>query len=186
MSDHFDQPPADPSQLRLRYYPDPVLRRRATDIQQIDDRVRAAAARMFELMYEHEGIGLAAPQVGWLQRMFVINLTADPEQKESELVLINPVLSDFSGEATEEEGCLSLPEIRAKVRRPEKLVVEALNLEGTKFRVQGEDLLGRCLQHENDHLDGILFITKLSMAARIPLRKSLKELERDFRDKQAG
>ncbi|MEM7164524.1 MAG: peptide deformylase [Planctomycetota bacterium] len=185
MSDHFDRAPEDPSQLRLRYYPDPVLRRRAVEIDPIDDRVRQAARRMFDVMYEEQGIGLAGPQVGWLQRIFVMNLTADPEKPEAEQVLINPVLSELAGESLEEEGCLSLPEIRAKVKRPESLVVEAQDLDGHTQRFAADDLLGRCIQHENDHLDGILFITRLSLTGRMPLRKALKELERDYKDQQA-
>ena len=186
MNDHFDKAPSDPSKLELRLYPDPVLRRRATEIQTIDDTVRAAARRMFDVMYAEQGIGLAGPQVGWLQRIFVMNISGDPEKTDEEIVLINPVLSELEGESSVEEGCLSLPDIRAHVKRPDRLVVDAIDLDGQPVHLEADDLLGRCIQHENDHLDGILFITRLSLTARMPLRKSLKVLEREYRDKRAG
>lgn len=175
-----------PRELVLRYYPDPVLRRRASEIKRIDDRVRDGAKRMFEIMYESRGIGLAGPQVGWSGRIFVVNLSGDSESAGDELVFINPVLSQFSGESRVEEGCLSFPDIHLEVTRPDTVRVEAYDLAGQKFAVDAEDLLARCLQHENDHLDGILFVTRVSPTVRLSIRKALKEMERRFAEERAS
>ncbi|MGE3164346.1 MAG: peptide deformylase [Planctomycetota bacterium] len=174
-----------PPDLFLRLYPDPVLRRRATDIKRIDDRVREGAKRMFQIMYESRGIGLAAPQVGWSERIFVVNLAGENGSADQEMVFINPVLSQFAGESTYEEGCLSFPEIHVEVTRPETVRIEAYDLQGEKFTLDASDLLARCLQHENDHLDGILFVTRISNSARLSIRKALKELEKRFAEERA-
>jgi len=168
--------------LRLRYFPDPVLRQRAAPVGAIDAALVARVRRMFEIMYEHHGIGLAAPQVGALERVFVVNLTADREQPEEERVYINPQISSPEGECTQEEGCLSFPEIRLDVVRPERVQIRATDLEGEQFEESADGWLARCVQHEFDHLDGILFVGRVPIARRLMVRKQLKELERKYRD----
>lgn len=183
----FALPPDDPQLLRLRLYPDPVLRARAFEVTSFGPALEAAVRRMFDVMYEAEGIGLAAPQVGWSQRVFVVNLDADREHPGAERVFVNPVLEGLEGTSSAEEGCLSLPELRAEVRRATRLTVRALDEKGQPFSLVADELLARCIQHEHDHLDGILFVTRLSLAARLPLRRALKDLERRYqREREAG
>ena len=173
--------------LRLRIFPDPVLYRRAVEVPRVDQEVRDRIGRMFEIMYQHGGIGLAGPQVGWAARVFVVNISGERDQAEAEMVFVNPRLVSTRGSDTGEEGCLSLPEIRADVTRPEQVQVAATDFRGEPFELSAFDILGRCIQHEYDHLDGILFIARLSITARLGLRRALKELERKFNDaKQAG
>ncbi|MFQ5654039.1 MAG: peptide deformylase [Planctomycetota bacterium] len=173
-----------PEDLRLRYYPDPVLRMRAAPVRRVDDDVRARARAMFRIMYEHGGIGLSGPQVGWLERIFVVNLTGEEEQADQEEVYINPRITSPEGSATEEEGCLSFPQIRIEITRPERVHVRALDLEGKPFERRADGLLARCAQHEFDHLDGIVFTTRTSITRRLQLRKALKELECRFEEEE--
>jgi peptide deformylase len=173
--------PSDP--LRLRYYPDPVLRLRAAPVQLFDDELRARVRRMFEIMYEFRGIGLAAPQLGVSERVFVLNLTGEAEHSEEERVFINPELREPAGTSTEEEGCLSFPEIRLEIPRAERIAVAALDAEGRRFEIAAEGLLARCIQHEFDHLDGILFIARVPVTRRLMVRRQLKELERRFAER---
>jgi len=167
----------DLRKLRICHYPDPVLRGSAQPMVKIDDGTAALAERMIELMLEANGIGLAGPQVGLPWRIFVARLASDGEQME---VLINPVLSNFQGTCEFEEGCLSIPTVRAKLRRAAACTVTALNLEGNRFVIDVVDLAARTVQHETDHLDGILFIDRLSTVAKIGCRRVLKRLEREY------
>ncbi|MFN0058305.1 MAG: peptide deformylase [Planctomycetota bacterium] len=168
--------------LTLRYFPEPVLRRKARDVVLIDSEVRRRARAMLEIMYEHGGIGLAAPQVGWSERLFVANLTGDPEQTAEELVFVNPIVTATAGavEETMEEGCLSFRELRVPVTRPATIHVRATDLEGKIFELEATELLARCVQHEVDHLDGILFIQRISMVEQLKIKRALKELEKDY------
>jgi peptide deformylase len=155
-----------------------VLRRRAAEVVEIDDRLRLLVEDMFETMYEAEGIGLAGPQVGVSRRVIVVDL----QQEGSEpFALINPRIVE-SGSATEkaEEGCLSIPGIAAAVERPARVVVEGMDVDGHPVRIEAEGLLGRCLQHEVDHLDGILFIDRIS-----PLKRRMA-LQKYKRNERAG
>ena len=173
--------------LKLRLYPDPVLFRRAEDLVEVDDATCERVRAMFEIMYEKGGIGLAGPQVGWSRRIFVINLTGERDEPEEELVFVNPRISSPHGRDTLEEGCLSIPEVRADVSRPERIEVSALTLDGEPFSLTAFGLLARCIQHEFDHLDGILFVTRLSLGDRLRVKRSLKELERKYKEsKRAG
>lgn len=159
-------------------YPDPRLRQKATPIREITADIRQRARSMFPLMYESQGIGLAAPQIGWGVRLFVVNVSGRPED---ELVIVNPVVVEKSGGTWMfEEGCLSLPGIRGKVEREKVVVVEGQDLDGNPVRVQAEGLDGRCLLHEYDHLDGVLFIDRLSPAKKQSIKRRLRELEEDF------
>jgi len=165
--------------LHLRYYPDPVLRQTAKPIANIDSRIATLAELMADIMVKSSGIGLAAPQIGLPLRMFVFSLTGKPEDVE---VVINPELSNLQGTSEIEEGCLSLPGIRAKVRRPAACTVTALNLDGNQFVTDAVDLAATVIQHESDHLDGTLFIDRLNAIARLSCRKAIKQLERDFKE----
>jgi peptide deformylase len=155
------------SKLQVRILGDPVLRESAKDVQEITAEVKRLVDDMFETMYSEEGVGLAAPQVGISQRIIVV----DPQQDQANqrFALINPVVREVSKEVERgEEGCLSIPGLKDIVERPFSCVVEGLDLDGTERRVEAEGLLARILQHEVDHLNGILFIDRLS-----PLKRKL-------------
>lgn len=172
--------PVDPSQLHILHYPAPVLRQRAQPIKDINDEVRAVAARMIALMDEAEGIGLAAPQVGLPWRLFVANARRD---NETARVYINPKLVSLTGELEfYEEGCLSIPNIRAEIRRPTTVTIAATDLEGRPFTLTDDDLLARVWQHEYDHLDGVLIIDKMTPIDRLAKRRAIKDLEEAAED----
>jgi len=155
-------------------YPDKVLENKASPVTKFDAELEKLVDDMFESMYAAKGIGLAAPQIGISKRLTVIDLSFK-ENPEEKLVLINPEVTVQEGKQYEEEGCLSLPDIRDKVRRAAKVRVRAQNLKGEWFEVDGEELLARALQHEIDHLDGVLFIFKLSRLKRdLTVRKIRK------------
>lgn len=156
-------------------YPDPVLAKRGEPVTTFDDKLKTLVEEMFESMYEAQGIGLAAPQIGLSQRLTVIDISfkKDPEAK---IVLINPEIIHREGEQYEEEGCLSLPEIREKVKRAAKVKVRAQNTDGEWFEIEGEELLARAFQHEIDHLDGVLFIDRLSRLKKDLIVRKIKKL----------
>jgi peptide deformylase len=159
-------------------YPDPVLAQKAKPVTVFDKKLRTLVADMFESMYADKGIGLAAPQIGILQRITVIDLTfkKDPEEK---MVLINPEIIEREGKQLEEEGCLSLPEIREKVSRAAWVKVRAQDEHGDWYEYEGEELLSRAFQHEIDHLDGVLFIDRISALKRNLILRKIKKLQRD-------
>ena len=156
-------------------YPDPVLAKRGAPVTAFDDKLKTLVEEMFESMYAAQGIGLAAPQIGLSQRLTVIDISfkKNPEEK---IVLINPEIIEREGEQYEEEGCLSLPEIREKVKRAAKVKVRAQDTEGEWFEVEGEELLSRAFQHEIDHLDGVLFIDRLSRLKKDLTVRKIKKL----------
>ena len=156
-------------------YPDPVLAKRGAPVTEFDDKLNTLVEEMFESMYAAQGIGLAAPQIGLSQRLTVIDISfkKDPEAK---IVLINPEIVEREGEQYEEEGCLSLPEIREKVKRSAKVKVRAQNPDGEWFEMEGEELLARAFQHEIDHLDGVLFIDRLSRLKKDLIVRKIKKL----------
>ncbi|MBR0672234.1 peptide deformylase [Neoroseomonas soli] len=173
----------DTSTLPILLVPDPRLRARAKPIGPGDaERVRDLAPRMLAAMYAAPGIGLAAPQVGELLRLVVIDLQKDEQQDP--VVLVNPEIVAASKElATREEGCLSLPGQYAEVTRPAVVKVRYQDLTGAKREIEGEGLMAACLQHEIDHLDGVLFVDYLSTLKRnMLLRKLVKELKAKQRD----
>ncbi|MBL6455846.1 peptide deformylase [Belnapia sp. T6] len=164
--------------LPILLVPDPKLRAKARPVGGGDaDAVRALAPRMLDAMYKAPGIGLAAPQVGELLRLIVVDL--QPEDKPAPLVLVNPEILAASTElATREEGCLSLPGQYAEVTRPARVKLRYLDLEGAKREIEAEGLLATCLQHEVDHLNGVLFVDHLSALKRnMLLRKLAKDLK---------
>src|ERR1700744_6107037 len=152
-------------------FPDPILQRPTEPVTAFDDDLRKLVDDMFESMYAAKGIGLAAPQIGVPKRLTVIDLSfqKNPEEK---IVLINPEIIFREGKQYEEEGCLSLPEIREKVSRAAKVKVRAQDVKGEWFELDGEELLARAFQHEIDHLDGVLFFRRVSALKRdLILRK---------------
>ncbi len=171
--------------LRIVPYPHPALRHESRPVARIDDTLRATVRAMFELMYEANGIGLAANQVGIPLRFFILNLTADAAQADGERVLINPEIVKRHSSEEAEEGCLSLPGLYGKVRRARKVKVRAFDLEGNPIEIEADDLLGRAIQHETDHLDGRLFIDHLGAIARPAALARIREIEAGYRKAQA-
>lgn len=161
--------------MRIIEYPHPTLRYVSRPLKRVDAELRRMVAEMFDLMYEAKGIGLAANQVDLPYRLFVVNLEGDPAAKDEEMVFINPVLSKHKGQAEQEEGCLSLPGLYAPVVRPETVTVQAYNLAGELYHQEVSGMLARCIQHETDHLDGILFIDRLDPAARKQAMKEIRQ-----------
>jgi peptide deformylase len=166
-------------------YPDPILKKRASPLAELDAEVHERIAEMFELMYRERGVGLAAPQVGWGARVFVMN-PEGAEQRDAERVFINPRILSTEGSIIDEEGCLSIPEIRGRVERFARVTVSALGLDGRPFEAELSDLPARVVQHEYDHLDGILFISHLSEADQLRIRRALKKLEQDYKKRSVG
>ena len=158
-------------------YPDPILQRPSEPIVEFDDKLRAFVDDMFESMYAAKGIGLAAPQVGVSKRLTVIDVSFD-KTPEDKLVLINPEIIVREGKQYGEEGCLSLPEIREKVHRAAKVTVRAQDARGEWFEKSGEELLSRAFQHEIDHLDGVLFISRVSALKRDLLLRKIRKMQR--------
>ena len=159
-------------------YPDPVLNTRAEEVTSITAEIRALAADMIETMHDAPGVGLAANQVGVTLRVAVVDLSVGKDPTAL-LVLVNPKVISVEGHQVDEEGCLSLPGITEQVDRPWRAEVEALNLQGDRFRVLGEGLMARALLHEIDHLDGILFLDRLSPLKRRLVRKKIQKLIRE-------
>jgi peptide deformylase len=170
--------------MKIVQYPHPALRRPVKPLTSIDKQVRLQAGQMLELMYEARGIGLAANQVVLPYQMFVMNPAADPQQREQELVCINPVIVERKGSIEGEEGCLSFPKLYQKVRRAKTVKVRAYNLDGQLVEIEGSDMIARILQHEIDHLHGVLFIDKMGMIAQLASRGTLREFEREYRKAQ--
>lgn len=167
--------------LKIIHYPDPRLKKISQPVGEIDAALRALADRMFELMREHKGVGLAAPQVGMNIRMFVMNHTGEPGEDR---VYINPVLSDADGDEEAEEGCLSLPNIHVNVFRAKRLRMQALDLEGKPVDQAGEGFMARVWQHEFDHLNGTLLTDRMGPVAKMTYRKVLKELTEKYEEQR--
>jgi peptide deformylase len=170
--------------LQVIHYPHPTLRHPSKPLKRVDAELRKIIAEMFDLMYEHEGVGLAANQVDLPYRLFVANPEGDRDAKETEYVFINPVLSAGRGQAEDEEGCLSIPGVYAPVTRNTTIKVQAYDLAGNEITTDAEDLLARILQHETDHLDGTLFIDRLGPAQLTALRDKLEEFELVFQSRR--
>ena len=166
------------SVLQVLHYPDERLRKVAKPVAQVTNDIKQIVDDMFETMYAEEGIGLAATQVDIHQRIIVIDVS---EERNERLVLINPEILTKCGETGIEEGCLSIPEQRALVPRAEKVSVRALNRDGEQFKLDADGLLAICIQHEIDHLEGKLFIDYLSPLKRQRIRQKLEKLARQSR-----
>jgi peptide deformylase len=159
--------------LELVEFPHPALRRRCRPVVRLDESLIEAVGRMFDIMYESGGVGLAANQVALPYRLFIVNCTGERDAGE-ELVFVNPMLSRPRGTAVQEEGCLSLPGVRMDVRRPERITVDAWALDGTAIHLDLDGLPARVVQHEFDHLEGRLFTDRLPEAAAIEVRRALE------------
>src|SRR5262249_15507079 len=170
--------------LEIVKYPHPALRYASRPIEQIDDALRSTVRAMFDLMYERKGIGLAANQVALPFRFFVLNLTADPTQKDQEQVFINPEIVKRHSSIEDEEGCLSFPGLFGKVQRAKKVRARAFDLEGNPIEIEAEDLFSRAFQHETDHLSGKLFIDYLDPASRAEAEPKIHEFVTQFRQAQ--
>jgi peptide deformylase len=164
--------------LKIVKYPEPVLSQPGEPVTEFNDELHKLAADMFETTYASQGIGLAAPQVGVSKRMTVIDLSMGKTPKDK-LVLINPEIIFSDGKVYDDEGCLSFPEIKEKVVRHAKVRIRAQDLHGKWFEMDGEDLLSRCLQHEIDHLDGMLFIFRMSALKRDLNLRKIRKLQRE-------
>lgn len=176
--------------LEITQYGDPVLRERCKPIDEVTDEVRKLAADMLETMYDASGVGLAAPQVGVAKRLAVIDVSHDPEcvsllkvngneaslEDIMPLVFINPEVELGKTKEKDSEGCLSIHEIRADVIRPSTVAAKLPQLDGTVLELEADGLLARALQHEIDHLNGVLFVDRVSPAAKVRLRGKLKRL----------
>ncbi len=167
--------------LFLRIYGDPVLRRRSTPVVSFGPHLKELAERMYEVMYEEEGVGLAAPQVGVSERMMVLDVPVEDAPNFSGVV-INPEIVSTEGTQRGQEGCLSIPGLREDVTRHEVLTVKALDIEGKEFTFSCDALLSRAIQHEIDHLDGVLFIDHLSPVRRRLLAKRLRKISEEGRE----
>ena len=171
--------------LEIVLYPDPFLTKKARAIT--PDEIKAGQAgewslaelieRMKATMYAAEGIGLAAPQVGVGLRLFLADISKDRSGVQA---ILNPALTELRGSVIEEEGCLSIPGVRAKVKRSAELKLKGVDPQGKPIEIEATDLLSRVFQHEYDHLDGVLFINRIGMTARLMMRKRLVELEEDY------
>ncbi|WP_456438410.1 peptide deformylase [Desulfurobacterium sp.] len=170
--------------MEIRIYPDEVLKKKAEKVNEFDEKLRNIVNEMFETMYKRGGLGLAGNQVGILKRIVVIDIEAGKEREgKNKIVLINPEIITMEGEQVNQEGCLSLPGLYKKVKRAAYVKVKAQNIDGEDFEIEGEDLVARAFQHEIDHLNGIVFIDRLS-----PLQKRLalqryKKLKREYERK---
>lgn len=164
--------------LQILHFPHPILKKKAKSVEKIDETIRQLVRDMTETMYAAPGVGLAAPQVGHSLRVAVLDLNRAVQPKGL-IVLINPEIVASEGECTWDEGCLSIPEYNEEVKRKKKVVVRYTDLEGKPQETIGEELLAIVLQHEIDHLDGILFIDRLSRIKRDFIKKRLQKESRE-------
>ncbi len=165
--------------LEIKKYPDPVLKQKAQEITDINGTLQELIDNMVETMYEAPGIGLAANQVGHLKRVIVVDITAGKE-KGNLIVLLNPQIVETEGKTDSEEGCLSVPKYTNVIKRAEKVLVRGLDREGKPVEIEAEGLLSRAFQHEIDHLDGVLFIDRLSPIKREFFRKRYKKILKEL------
>ncbi len=176
--------------LNIHTYPDPVLTTVAKEVTDFNDELQTLCLNMLYTMYHAPGIGLAAPQIGLSKRIFVIDTDYDREETEEDSgvydlsnfnprIFINPKFIETEGETTYQEGCLSLPGIFEDVKRFDNITIEYQNLSGEKQQIKADDLLSICIQHENDHLEGIVFIERLSQLKKTFLKKKLIKAKKE-------
>lgn len=165
--------------MKIIFYPHPTLRHKSKSVKRVDAKLKRVVREMFELMYEAKGVGLAANQVNLPFRLFIVNLAGSPEEGE-EMVFINPIIERPKGNEEKEEGCLSIPGVYAPVKRPERVRVSAFDLSGNEFNGEVDGMLARVIQHESDHLDGVLFVDRLSETVRLSVADQLAEFEHEF------
>jgi peptide deformylase len=164
--------------LPIRIFGDKVLRKKAEPVTVFDEELEQFLADLTETMYEKDGVGLAAPQVGRSLRIFVVDpFWFTEEGTKDPKIFINPEIVAMKGESDAEEGCLSLPEVYGNVKRAEQVIIRALNENGEKVQYKTGGLFARAIQHENDHLNGVMFVDHIPKLKKITLIKKLKELE---------
>ena len=160
-------------------YPDPLLAKVSEPVAEINDDIRALAKDMLDTLTTVGGVGIAAPQIGVLKRVVIIDVSQeknDPDLPQDFKVFVNPVVTVLDPKGHEEnEGCLSVPELRAKVKRPRRVALDALDLDGNPVHIEGEGYYGACMQHETDHLDGKLFIDHISYLKRSLYDKKMRK-----------
>jgi peptide deformylase len=164
--------------LKIVKYPEPVLSQPGEPVTEFNAELRKLVADMFETTYANQGVGLAAPQVGVSKRITTIDLSMG-KKSEDKLVFINPEIIFREGKLYEDEGCLSFPDIREKVVRAAKVRIRAQDEKGKWFEMDGEALLARCMQHEVDHLDGMLFIFRMSALKRDLNLRKIRKMQRE-------
>ncbi|MSQ93882.1 MAG: peptide deformylase [Gemmataceae bacterium] len=169
---------------KIVHYPHPALRHKAQPVTSIDKELHLQIGEMMELMYQANGLGLAAPQVALPFQLLVMNITGDPDKPECEEVFLNPQIVEKKGVMLGEEGCLSFPGLYQDVRRAETIKVHAYDLKGKLVEKVASDLEARAWQHELDHLNGVLFIDMMGPIARLAARSSVKKFEKAFREAQ--
>ena len=169
--------------MHIVHYPHPTLRYKSKPVKRVDVELRKVVRQMFDLMYEANGIGLAANQVDLPLRLFIVNLAANPDEGE-EIVFLNPVVSFPKGSDEADEGCLSLPGVYGPVVRPARIRVNAYDLSGQEVSADLEGMQARVVQHELDHLDGVVFPDRMSSTARSSVDPLLEEFEADFRTRR--
>ena len=160
---------------KVRVYGDPVLRKKTEPVTVFDEELTDFVDSMIDTMFENKGIGLAAPQVGVSEKIIVIDKSLG-ESVDDVMILINPEIYDSEGEATIEEGCLSVPGVYEDVVRPEKIAVRYRDINGVEHDIDADMMLARAIQHEADHLEGILFVDRISTVKRQLLAKTLKSI----------
>lgn len=173
--------------LSIVLYPSPKLRAPNATITEFDEKLAEFSEHMFKVMYETDGIGLAAPQVGVNVKLMVYNPTGEASEKREEVVFVNPkVVNKSKGQTLFEEGCLSFPDIMGDVKRPKSVTIEAKDLEGKTFRLDLDGLEARIFQHELDHLDGALFHDRMAPEVFASVKEELVELEEMFEKENPG
>ncbi|MBW1730040.1 MAG: peptide deformylase [Deltaproteobacteria bacterium] len=165
-----------PKKMKIHTYPDPVLRAKAKPITDINGDIKALTDNMLHTMYGAPGIGLAANQVGSLDRVIVFDLKPKDKGNREPYILINPEIVEREGEVKSEEACLSVIDYSAEVRRSAEVLVRGVDINGKPVEIEADDLLAICLQHEIDHLNGVLFIDHISSLKRALYKKRLKKI----------
>jgi len=160
--------------LKVVKYGDPILTKHAEEVADFDEKLRKLIDDMFETMYGAPGVGLAAPQVGVLKRLFVMDCSSGKDKKQK-VVLINPVIETEEGEQIGDEGCLSFPGVFLEIKRPQRVVVRARDMDGSEMTLDVMDLQARCVSHETDHLDGEVFLNYLSPLKRDLTKRKIKK-----------
>jgi len=171
--------------FEIKKYPNPILRKKSEELEEITPEIKELVLAMTEIMEKNQGVGLAAPQVGELKRVIVVHpikeRSLEEKSEKRPQIFINPEIIKKTKETEiDEEGCLSFPELFLKIKRAKEVEIEALNLNGEKIQIKAEGLPARIFQHEIDHLDGVLFIDRLSFWQRWKFRNQLKKLKQAY------
>ncbi len=172
--------------MEIVLYPDPILLKSSQEILDPGPQWVEIGKEMLETMYRTKGVGLAGPQVGISKRILVLNPTGDPKKPEEELILLNPRISKKKGKEWGQEGCLSFPGIYGEVLRSTWIQIEGMSPEGKEQSFEAKDFLARVLQHELDHLEGIVFVQRMTPAEKIKIKAALSDLEARFRASHAN